>query len=119
MSDPYRRLSAPRMSTRSWHGLPMQAVGVSDGQASRASEALQAVCACEGVLVVSSLLRQAHTTRETLELGERQHEAGADLVSLSEKIKTTSAAGPVVFRLLAVLAACERDQVSARMILAL
>jgi len=36
------------------------------------------------------------------------------LVSLSEKIDTTSAAGKMVFRMMAVLAEFERDQISER-----
>jgi len=40
--------------------------------------------------------------------------AGADLVSLSERIDTTSAAGKMIFRLLAVLNEFERDQISER-----
>ena len=40
--------------------------------------------------------------------------SGADLVSLSEKIDTTTAAGKMVFRMLAVMAEFERDQVSER-----
>ena len=40
--------------------------------------------------------------------------ASADLVSLSEKIDTTSAAGKMMFRMLAVLAEFERDQISER-----
>jgi site-specific DNA recombinase len=81
--------------------------------------AIDAVCACGGVLVVYSLSRLARNTRETLELGERLSKAGADLVSLSEKIDTTSAAGKMVFRMLAVLAEFERDQVSERTTMAL
>ena len=81
--------------------------------------AIDAVCACGGVLVVYSLSRLARNTRETLELGERLAKAGADLVSLSEKIDTTSAAGKMVFRMLAVLAEFERDQVSERTTMAL
>lgn len=41
-------------------------------------------------------------------------EEGRDLVSLSEKIDTTSASGKMVFRLLAVLNEFERDQISDR-----
>ena len=81
--------------------------------------AVDAVCAIRGVLVVYSLSRLARNTRETLELGERLSKAGADLVSLSEKIDTTSAAGKMVFRMLAVLAEFERDQISERTTLAM
>ncbi len=82
-------------------------------------QALEAVCACGGVLVVYSLSRLARNTTETLELGERLAQAGADLASLSEQIDTTSAAGKMVFRMLAVLAEFERDQVSERTTMAL
>jgi DNA invertase Pin-like site-specific DNA recombinase len=61
----------------------------------------------------------ARNTAETLQLGERLSKAGADLVSLSEKIDTTSAAGKMVFRMLAVLAEFERDQVSERTTMAM
>ena len=81
--------------------------------------AVDTVCRCGGVLVVYSLSRLARNTRETLELGERLDRAGADLVSLSEKIDTTSAAGKMIFRMLAVLAEFERDQVSERTTLAM
>jgi site-specific DNA recombinase len=81
--------------------------------------AVDAVCASKGILVVYSLSRLARNTRETLELGERLSKAGADLVSLSEKIDTTSAAGKMVFRMLAVLAEFERDQISERTCMAL
>jgi site-specific DNA recombinase len=81
--------------------------------------ALDAVCAHRDVLVVYSLSRLARNTRETLELGERLARAGADLVSLSEKIDTTSAAGKMVFRMLAVLNEFERDQVSERTTMAM
>src|SRR5437762_1763339 len=82
-------------------------------------QALDAVCACGGVLVVYSLSRLARNTRETLELGERLSKANADLVSLSEKIDTTSAAGKMIFRMMAVMAEFERDQVSERTSMAL
>jgi DNA invertase Pin-like site-specific DNA recombinase len=81
--------------------------------------AISAVCACGGVLVVYSLSRLARNTTETLELGKRLSKARADLVSLSEKIDTTSAAGKMIFRMLAVLAEFERDQVSERTTLAM
>jgi len=65
-------------------------------------------------LVVYSLSRLARSTKHTIELSERLEKAGGDLVSLSEKIDTTSAAGKMVFRLLAVMAEFERDQISER-----
>jgi site-specific DNA recombinase len=67
-----------------------------------------------GVLVVYSLSRLARSTRDTLDIAEHLERRGADLVSLSEKIDTTSASGKMVFRLLAVLAEFERDLISER-----
>jgi site-specific DNA recombinase len=67
-----------------------------------------------GVLVVYSLSRLARSVRDTLAIAEQLERAGADLVSLSEQIDTTSATGKMVFRLLAVLAEFERDLLSER-----
>jgi DNA invertase Pin-like site-specific DNA recombinase len=71
------------------------------------------------VLVVYSLSRLARSTRDTLMIAEALERRGADLVSLSEKIDTTSAAGRMVFRLLAVLAEFERDIISERTAMAM
>jgi site-specific DNA recombinase len=76
--------------------------------------ALNAVCNDGGVLVVYSLSRLARSTKDTIAISEQLGKAGADLVSLSEKLDTTSAAGKMVFRMMAVLAEFERDQVSER-----
>jgi DNA invertase Pin-like site-specific DNA recombinase len=63
---------------------------------------------------VYSLSRLARSTKDTITISERLDKAGADLVSLSEKLDTTSAAGKMVFRMMAVLAEFERDQISER-----
>ena len=76
--------------------------------------ALDDVCQNAGILVVYSLSRLARSTKDTIAISERLDKAGADLVSLSEKLDTTSAAGKMVFRMMAVLAEFERDQVSER-----
>jgi DNA invertase Pin-like site-specific DNA recombinase len=65
-------------------------------------------------LVVYSLSRLARSTKDTITIADTLDRRGADLVSLSEKIDTTTAAGKMVFRMLAVLAEFERDQVSER-----
>lgn len=65
-------------------------------------------------LVVYSISRLARSTIGMLETAKRLEYQGADLVSLSEKIDTTTAAGRMVFRMLAVLAEFERDQISER-----
>jgi len=76
--------------------------------------ALELTCDRKAVLVVHSLSRLSRSTRDTLAVAERLDRAGADLVSLTEKIDTTSASGKMVFRMLAVLNEFERDQVSER-----
>lgn len=76
--------------------------------------AISHACDCGGVLVVYSLSRLARSTKDTISISERLEKHDADLVSLSEKIDTTSAAGKMVFRMLAVLAEFERDQISER-----
>jgi site-specific DNA recombinase len=76
--------------------------------------ALTAACKHKGALVVYSLSRLARSTKDAIGISERLHRAGADLVSLSEKIDTTSAAGKMVFRMLAVLAEFERDIIAER-----
>jgi len=65
-------------------------------------------------LIVYSLTRLSRSTKDTLTLAEVLQKKDADLVSLSEKIDTTSAAGKMVFRMLAVLSEFERDQISDR-----
>jgi site-specific DNA recombinase len=75
---------------------------------------LAEVCRLKGVLVVYSLSRLARSTKDALAIAERLDRAGADLVSLSEQIDTTTAAGKMVFRMLAVLAEFERDLISER-----
>ena len=77
--------------------------------------ALKAVCAKRGAaLVVYSLSRLVRSTKDAISIGERLDKAGADLVSLSEQIDTTTAAGKMVFRMLAVFSEFERDLVSER-----
>lgn len=65
-------------------------------------------------LIVYSLSRLSRSTKDTLVLAEVLLNKEADLVSLSEKIDTTTAAGKMVFRMLAVLSEFERDQISDR-----
>lgn len=76
--------------------------------------ALSQACARKAVLVVYSLSRLARSTKDAILISERLAKSGADLVSLSERIDTTSAAGKMIFRMLAVLAEFERDQIAER-----
>jgi len=91
--------------------------GVSGKRADNRPElqaALNAVTKAKGVLVVYSLSRLARSTKDTIAIADRLGKASADLVSLSEKIDTTTAAGKMVFQMLAVLAEFERNQISER-----
>lgn len=65
-------------------------------------------------LVVHSLSRLARSTKDTLIIAEQLEAKKADLVSLSEKLDTTTAAGRMMFKMLAVLADFERDLVAER-----
>lgn len=76
--------------------------------------ALKEACSQKAALVVYSLSRLARSTKDAISISERLDRADADLVSLSERIDTTSAAGRMIFRMLAVLAEFERDQVAER-----
>lgn len=78
------------------------------------SAALDAVCKLRGTLVVYSLSRMSRSTKDTLAISERLQKSRAELVSLSERIDTTGAAGKMVFGMLAVLAQFERDVISER-----
>lgn len=71
-------------------------------------------CRKGSALIVYSLSRLARSTKDTIEISERLSKLGADLVSLSERIDTTSASGKMIFRLLAVLNEFERDQIAER-----
>lgn len=91
--------------------------GISGSKTSNRPElenALQHVCKVQGSLVVYSLSRLARSTKDTIEIAERLSKANANLVSLSEKIDTSSAAGKMIFRLLAVMAEFEKDVVVER-----
>lgn len=123
-------LEAQQAKIRAWcdvndyelQGIEVDA-GLSGGRADNRpalQKALERACDLKGTaLVVYSLSRLARSTKDTIEIADRLDKAGADLVSLSEKIDTTSAAGRMVFRVLAVLAEFERDQISERTSLAL
>ena len=94
-----------------------QDAGLSGGRADNRpglQSALDQVTSTGGVLITYSLSRLARSTRDALDIADRLDKAGADLVSLSESIDTTSAAGKMIFRMLAVLSEFERDLVSER-----
>lgn len=65
-------------------------------------------------LVAYSISRIARSTRDMLQIADQIQSKGADLVSLTEKIDTTTAAGKMVFRMLAVMSEFERDVIAER-----
>jgi len=76
--------------------------------------ALDMACKRKAPIVVYSLSRLARSTKDAIIISERLNKAGADLVSLSENLDTTSAAGRMIFRLLATIGEWERDVNSER-----
>ena len=88
--------------------------GVSAEKRPGLQAALAETCKRKAVLVVYGLSRLARSTLDAIQISDRLQKAGADLVSLSEKIDSTSASGKMIFRLLAVLAEFERDQLAER-----
>ena len=116
-------LEAQDSKIRAWcsaNDYPLDALYVETMSAGRADnrpelqKAISHICREKGALVIYSLSRLARSTKDAILISEKLDKAGADLVSLSEKIDTTSAAGKMVFRMLAVLAEFERDQISER-----
>lgn len=117
-------LAAQASRIRAWaqaNGFELVALqedaGISGGKADNRpglQEAIAKACKHKAALVVYSLSRLARSTKDAISISERLEKGGADLVSLSERIDTTTASGKMVFRMLAVLAEFERDQVSER-----
>ncbi len=74
--------------------------------------AVSTACKRKAALVVYSLSRLARSTKDALMLAERLNKAGADLVSLTESIDTTTASGRMVYRMLSVLNEFQRDLIA-------
>jgi len=116
-------LEAQRARIEAWclaNGYNLAAIfqdaGIGGGSMSK-REGLQTAIKTAGkgmALIAYSISRLARSTRDMLEIAEKLEVKGADLVSLTERIDTTSAAGRMVFRMLAVLSEFERDLVSER-----
>jgi site-specific DNA recombinase len=72
-------------------------------------------CVSKGdALVVYKFDRFARNTVEAITISDSLGRRGVDLVSISQRIDTTTAAGKMMFRMLAVLSEFESDQTSER-----
>lgn len=91
--------------------------GMSGGRADNRPglrRAIDRACATKGVLVVHSLSRLARSTKDAIAIVDELGKAGADFVSLSESLDTTTAAGTMIFQVLAAFAEFERAVISER-----
>lgn len=68
----------------------------------------------EMALVVYSLSRMARSTKDAISIGESLRKKKGDLVSLTERLDTTTATGQMMFEMLAVLASFERNLIGER-----
>lgn len=115
-------LEAQRAAIASWaasRGLPVtiyEDAGITGTSMEKRPALEAALCAAQdgAVLVAYSLSRFARSTRDMLTIAERLKRQGADLVSLTESIDTTTATGRLVFTLLSALSQFERDLTSER-----
>lgn len=70
-------------------------------------------------LVTYSLSRLTRSTKDLIYIAEHLNKKGADLVSVSENIDTTTATGKMMFRMLGAMAEFERDIIGERTSLAM
>jgi len=116
-------LEAQKAKIEAWcnaNGYELQRVyvdaGISGKRMDTRKELLAALAFLKnGMALVSySLSRLARSTKDALAIGEMVAKKKADMVSLSERIDTTTAAGKMMFQMLAVLAEFERNLVAER-----
>lgn len=90
--------------------------GISGKRMDTRKELLAALASLKkGMALVSySLSRLARSTMDAIAIGEAVAKKKADLVSLTEKIDTTTATGKMIFQMLAVLGEFERTLLAER-----
>lgn len=116
-------LAAQRAKIEAWcelHDIQLMGIyedaGVSGKKVTNRPQ-LQAALACmakDMALVVYSLSRLARSTKNCIEIAEELKQRGCDLVSLTEKIDTSSAMGEFFFTLIAALGQMERKLIAER-----
>jgi site-specific DNA recombinase len=123
-------LEAQESKIRAWallNDIPAEDVlifvdaGIS-GKSMRKRKGLADALECIGsgdALVFYSLSRLARSTKDALEIADSLRDKGADLVSISEKLDTTTAAGRMIFTVLAAMSQFERDLASERVTMVL
>ena len=117
-------LEAQEMKIRQWaamRGMSLLDVYRDEGVSGKGGpllvgreSAVTRACDSKSALVVYGLTRLGRNTQDLLRITQQLQDRGAGIVSLSESIDTTTAAGKMVLRMLAVLAEFERDQVVER-----
>lgn len=102
-------------------GLELVAIHADEGLSGKRADnrpgltaALDAACRSKAVLVVYSLSRMSRSVPDTLAIVARLDKAGAGLVSLTESIDTTTAAGRMMVTMLSAFAAFERELTAER-----
>jgi len=76
--------------------------------------ALEHACRAKGILSVYKLDRLARNTVDAILISRRLEAAKADLVSVNERIDTTTSMGRFFFRFMASMAELEREQIAER-----
>jgi DNA invertase Pin-like site-specific DNA recombinase len=117
-------LDAQRSRIESWcntNGYELAGVHVDGGISGKRADnrpglqrALSDVCKVKGALVVYSLSRMSRSVKDAIGISEKLSASGADLVSLSERIDTTSPSGRLIFNIFSSLSQFERELVSQR-----
>lgn len=116
-------LEAQERRIRAWceaQGITLEGIyvdaGISGGRADNRPELQRALAACKRgeLLVFYSLSRLSRSTRDVLAILDQLRRQGAEIVSLSEKLDTSTASGKLTLHMMAIIGEFERDIISER-----